>query len=219
MELQDKINDVFIQTIKMFDLTIKYLNDSFSYFFNDADEVKKEKEINDDLIDESLIKIEKQCLNIILRERPFARDLRKITGIFKLVDDIERLGDHSEDVCWCVMNLKKESKHQIHTKSLFKMINVSLNMVFDAYQSLVKEDVTLANNVLRSDDLVDSLYLKVLEELKPNTVLEGNSSYIIYSTLVAKYIERIADHASNIAEWAIYIKSGYYKDLIFLGIF
>lgn len=216
MELQDKINDVFVQTIKMFDLTIKYLNDSFSYFFKDENEIKKEKEINDDLIDKSLIKIEKQCLNIILRERPFARDLRKITGIFKLVDDIERLGDHSEDISWCVMNLKKEAKYQVHSKSLLEMINVSLNMVFDAYQSLVKEDVYLASNVLKSDDVVDTLYLKVLEELKPNNSSSGNSSYIIYSTLVAKYIERIADHASNIAEWAIYIKSGYYKDEVII---
>lgn len=216
MELQEKIDQVFVETIKMFDLTIRYLNDSFSYFFNETNFEEKEKEINDDIVDRSLIAVEKKCLNIILRERPFARDLRRITGVFKLVDDIERLGDHSEDIAWCVSNLKKSDKYLVQSKSLLEMINVSLSMVTDAYYSLVKEDVKLAANVLKSDDLVDILYLKVLEELQPINNSNLDSNFIVFSTLIAKYIERIADHASNIAEWAIYIKSGYYKDEVII---
>lgn len=216
MELQEKIDQVFVETIKMFDLTIRYLNDSFSYFFNETNFEEKEKEINDDIVDRSLIAVEKKCLNIILRERPFARDLRRITGVFKLVDDIERLGDHSEDIAWCVSNLKKSDKYLVQSKSLLEMINVSLSMVTDAYYSLVKEDVKLAANVLKSDDLVDTLYLKVLEELQPINNGNLDSNFIVFSTLIAKYIERIADHASNIAEWAIYIKSGYYKDEVII---
>lgn len=216
MELQEKIDQVFVETIKMFDLTIRYLNDSFSYFFNETNFEEKEKEINDDIVDRSLIAVEKKCLNIILRERPFARDLRRITGVFKLVDDIERLGDHSEDIAWCVSNLKKSDKYLVQSKSLLEMINVSLSMVTDAYYSLVKEDVKLATNVLKSDDLVDTLYLKVLEELQPINNSNLDSNFIVFSTLIAKYIERIADHASNIAEWAIYIKSGYYKDEVII---
>ena len=216
MELQEKIDQVFVETIKMFDLTIRYLNDSFSYFFNENNFEEKEKEINDDIVDRSLIAVEKKCLNIILRERPFARDLRRITGVFKLVDDIERLGDHSEDIAWCVSNLKKSDKYLVQSKSLLEMINVSLSMVTDAYYSLVKEDVKLAANVLKSDDLVDTLYLKVLEELQPINNSNLDSNFIVFSTLIAKYIERIADHASNIAEWAIYIKSGYYKDEVII---
>ena len=216
MELQEKIDQVFVETIKMFDLTIRYLNDSFSYFFNETNFEEKEKEINDDIVDRSLIAVEKKCLNIILRERPFARDLRRITGVFKLVDDIERLGDHSEDIAWCVSNLKKSDKYLVQSKSLLEMINVSLSMVTDAYYSLVKEDVKLATNVLKSDDLVDTLYLKVLKELQPINNSNLDSNFIVFSTLIAKYIERIADHASNIAEWAIYIKSGYYKDEVII---
>ena len=216
MELQEKIDQVFVETIKMFDLTIRYLNDSFSYFFNKTNFEEKEKEINDDIVDRSLIAVEKKCLNIILRERPFAKDLRRITGVFKLVDDVERLGDHSEDIAWCVSNLKKSDKYLVQSKSLLEMINVSLSMVTDAYYSLVKEDVKLAANVLKSDDLVDTLYLKVLEELQPINNSNLDSNFIVFSTLIAKYIERIADHASNIAEWAIYIKSGYYKDEVII---
>ena len=215
MELYEQINDVFVETIKMFDLTIKYLEDSFSCFFNDDGFEENENEINDDVIDKSLIKIEKRCLNIILRERPFATDLRKITGIFKLVDDIERLGDHSEDIAWCIKNIRKSTRNKVETKSLLEMINVSLRMVSDSYQALVKLDELKAINVLKTDDVVDTLYLKVLEELSPLNKTKNND-HVIYMTLIAKYIERIADHASNIAEWAIYIKSGYYKDEVII---
>lgn len=208
MELQDKINEIFINTISMFDLTIKYLNNSFGYFFDEDISVDK---INDDLIDTFLIKIEKECLNIILRERPFARDLRKVTGIFKVVDDIERIGDHCEDIKWCVDKLKNYIVNRAEIKLLIEMINVSLKMVKDAYNSLIKEDIELAKEVLKTDDVVDNLYLNVLKGLESIKSNNKNNNVVIYSTLITKYIERIADHASNIAEWAIYIKSGYYK--------
>lgn len=183
MELYEQINDVFVETIKMFDLTIKYLEDSFSYFFNDDDFEENENEVNDDVIDKSLIKIEKRCLNIILRERPFATDLRKITGIFKLVDDIERLGDHSEDIAWCIKNIRKSTRNKLETKSLLEMINVSLRMVSDSYRALVKLDEVKAINVLKTNDVVDTLYLKVLEELSPLNKTKNND-HVIYMTLM-----------------------------------
>lgn len=210
MDIEGKISEVFLKTIKMFNVTISFLNDAFSYFLNN-----KENDINlinDDLIDKSLIEIEKDCLSIILRERPFAFDLRKITGIFKLVDDVERLSDHSEDINWCIENLKKSKSSIIQTKYLKEMIETSLKMVNDSYISLVNNDEKLAIEVLKKDDLVDKLYLKVLNELSIWKEKMANNDYFIYTTLIAKYVERIADHASNIAEWAVYIHSGYYKD-------
>lgn len=210
MDIEGKISEVFLKTIKMFNITISFLNDAFSYFLNN-----KENDINlinDDLIDKSLIEIEKDCLSIILRERPFAFDLRKITGIFKLVDDVERLSDHSEDINWCIENLKKSKSSIIQTKYLKEMIETSLKMVNDSYISLVNNDEKLAIEVLKKDDLVDKLYLKVLNELSIWKEKMANNDYFIYTTLIAKYVERIADHASNIAEWAVYIHSGYYKD-------
>ncbi len=210
MDIQNKINEVFLKTIKMFNLTITFLNEAFQYFLNS--DLSQNTTINDDLIDKSLIEIEKDSLNIILRERPFAIDLRKITGIFKLVDDIERLSDHSEDINWCIDNLKKSPHPIVRLKYLNEMIELSLGMVRDAYIGLVNNDEKLSNSVLKCDDNVDKLYLKVLQELSILKEKLANNDYFIYMTLIAKYVERIADHASNIAEWAIYIHSGYYKD-------
>ena len=217
MDINEKINEVFLKTIKMYDLTIGFLRSSLSYFIDEEENVKGETKINDDLVDRSLIEIEKTCLNIILRERPFALDLRRVTGIFKLVDDIERLGDHSEDIAWCVSNLKKaQIKQNVKSKYLLEMIEISFNMVKDAYNGLLKNDDKLALRVLKTDDAVDDLYLKVLNELSILKEKLANNDYFIYMTLIAKYVERLADHASNIAEWVIYIKSGYYKDEVII---
>lgn len=217
MDINEKINEVFLKTIKMYDLTIEFLRSSLSYFIDEEENVKGETKINDDLVDRSLIEIEKTCLNIILRERPFALDLRRVTGIFKLVDDIERLGDHSEDIAWCVSNLKKaQIKPNVKSKYLLEMIEISFNTVKDAYTGLLKNDDKLALRVLKTDDLVDDLYLKVLNELSILKEKLANNDYFIYMTLIAKYVERLADHASNIAEWVIYIKSGYYKDEVII---
>lgn len=217
MDINEKINEVFLKTIKMYDLTIEFLRSSLSYFIDEEENVKGETKINDDLVDRSLIEIEKTCLNIILRERPFALDLRRVTGIFKLVDDIERLGDHSEDIARCVSNLKKaQIKQNVKSKYLLEMIEISFNMVKDAYNGLLKNDDKLALRVLKTDDAVDDLYLKVLNELSILKEKLANNDYFIYMTLIAKYVERLADHASNIAEWVIYIKSGYYKDEVII---
>ena len=217
MDINEKINEVFLKTIKMYDLTIKFLRSSLSYFIDEEENVKNVTKINDDLVDKSLIEIEKTCLNIILRERPFALDLRRVTGIFKLVDDIERLGDHSEDIAWCVSNLKKaQIKPNVKSKYLLEMIEISFNMVKDAYTGLLKNDDKLVLRVLKTDDLVDDLYLKVLNELSILKEKLANNDYFIYMTLIVKYVERLADHASNIAEWVIYIKSGYYKDEVII---
>ena len=96
------------------------------------------------------------------------------------------------------------------------MIEISFNMVKDAYNGLLKNDDKLALRVLKTDDAVDDLYLKVLNELSILKEKLANNDYFIYMTLIAKYVERLADHASNIAEWVIYIKSGYYKDEVII---
>lgn len=216
MNVSEKINEVYLELIKMFDLTLSYLDDALSFFKEENTFETKEKEINDDLVDLKLINIEKDCLNIILRERPFANDLRKITGIFKMVDDIERLADHSEDISWCIDNLKNVYDSRLENESFKEMIDVAFNMVKFSYEALIKNDDMLAQKVLKMDDKVDTLYLEVLNELRTLKEKEKENTFVIYMTLLAKYIERIADHASNISEWVIYIDTGFYKsDVIF----
>ena len=214
MELRDKVNLINLNLLKMFEQTISYLNDAFSYY-ND-EKATNENEINDDLIDKLERVIEEDCLLVILKERPFATDLRKVTGIFKLVEDIERLGDHAEDIAWVSKNLYL-AKESYKDPKVEQIISVALSMVNDSYKAFASGNAKLAEDVIKRDDIVDKLYLELLSEipvLKEKYAL--NDSYVIYTTLLVKYVERIADHASNIAEWTVYIQNGYYKDKVIL---
>lgn len=214
MELRDKVNLINLNLLKMFEQTISYLNDAFSYY-ND-EKTTNENKINDDLIDKLERVIEEDCLLVILKERPFATDLRRVTGIFKLVEDIERLGDHAEDIAWVSKNLYL-AKESYKDPKVEQIISVALSMVNDSYKALASGNAKLAEEVIKRDDIVDKLYLELLNEipvLKEKYAL--NDSYVIYTTLLVKYVERIADHASNIAEWTVYIQNGYYKDKVIL---
>lgn len=214
MELRDKVNLINLNLLKMFEQTISYLNDAFSYY-ND-EKATNENKINDDLIDKLERVIEEDCLLVILKERPFATDLRRVTGIFKLVEDIERLGDHAEDIAWVSKNLYL-AKESYKDPKVEQIISVALSMVNDSYKAFASGNAKLAEEVIKRDDIVDKLYLELLNEipiLKEKYAL--NDSYVIYTTLLVKYVERIADHASNIAEWTVYIQNGYYKDKVIL---
>ena len=215
MELKEKINQISSNLLKMFELTISYLNSASSYY-RDENNKGEEKLINDDNIDHLERQVEEDCLLVILKERPFASDLRRVTGIFKLVEDIERLGDHAEDIAWVSKNLYK-AKEAYRSEKIGHIISVALSMVTDSYKSLANGNVDLAKDVIKRDDIVDKLYLDLLAEIPVSKEKYAlNDAYVIYTTLLVKYVERIADHASNIAEWAIYIQNGYYKDKVII---
>ena len=210
MELKQKIDLINNNLLKMFELTISYLDNAFSYYKDEK--CTDEEKINDDIVD----KLERQVLLVILKERPFASDLRKVTGIFKLVEDIERLGDHAEDIAWVSKNLYK-AKEAYRSEKIAKIIEVAFSMVTDSYKSLASGNPDLAMDVIKRDDIVDRLYLELLSEIPVSKEKYAlNDAYVIYTTLLVKYVERIADHASNIAEWSIYIQNGYYKDKVII---
>ena len=106
--------------------------------------------------------------------------------------------------------MKNEAHHEI--AELDQAIDVTLKMVNDSVQSFVNKDIMLANDVIKRDDIVDELYEQCLSTIIENDKKEFSSEFSVYTTLIVKYIERIADHAVNISEWVVYILSGYYKD-------
>ena len=214
MELKEKIDLINNNLLKMFELTISYLDNAFSYYKDEK--CTDEEKINDDIVDKLERQVEEDCLLVILKERPFASDLRKVTGIFKLVEDIERLGDHAEDIARVSKNLYK-AKEAYRSEKVAKIIEVALSMVTDSYKSLASGNPDLAMDVIKRDDIVDRLYLELLSEIPVSKEKYAlNDAYVIYTTLLVKYVERIADHASNIAEWSIYIQNGYYKDKVII---
>lgn len=208
MRLDEELDYLNKMLFKMSDAVTENIKDSIDYFLG-----KKEIEgINDDLIDKYERLIEELCINILLKERPYAKDLKAVTGILKLVADVERIGDHAEDIYNFAYKLKdvKEPRLAI-VDNLSTFVQKMLN---DSILAYVNKDINLAQKIIESDDYVDKEYEKSIEILS-NNEKQIDTNYIpfaIYTTLVVKYLERIADHCVNIAEWVIYIANGFHKD-------
>lgn len=209
MKLEEEIENLNKMLIKMADVVESNLKLAISLYEGFSEE--KASLINDDIVDLHERLIEEMCMSIMLKERPYAKDMRSVIGILKLVEDLERLGDHAEDIVIFTNKLKDCPKHEL--KDLDKLIENSMDMVHTSIESFIKKDLSLASETIKKDDIVDSLYEELVEEIisLDNSHLI-DSSFAIYTTLVVKYLERIADHASNIAEWVIYILNGYHKD-------
>ncbi len=207
MQSIDKELDYLNQMVlKMTDLVEKNMKIAQDFYLTK----KSDLEINDDLVDKYERLVEETCLDIMIKERPFAKDLRRLTGILTLVEDLERIGDHAEDI----YNFTKKlivSKCSIDF-DINELFETVIKMFYDSIKSFINKDEKLAQEVINRDDFVDNLYEKKLEELIKKWQNKDESSFAIYTTLVVKYLERIADHSVNIAEWVIYILKGFYKD-------
>ena len=161
----------------------------------------------DSEIDHKEREIENLCLRLLLHQQPVARDLRQISAALKMITDMERIGDQAFDISDITQHVsfqKYESK--VHIK---EMANAVIHMVTDSVDSYVKKDAALAKKVAAADDQVDDLFLKVRSELvelvrSNQDMAEGALDLM----MIAKYLERIGDHAVNVAEWVIYAITG-----------
>ncbi|MDD7735845.1 MAG: phosphate signaling complex protein PhoU [Bacilli bacterium] len=209
MKLEKEIEHLTQMVFKMADVVETNLKYAIG-LYKEFDEEKYEL-INDDVVDMHERLIEEMCLDIMIKERPYAKDLRVVTGILKLVEDLERLGDHAEDIS--TFSRKLVGVKSIEIPNFDSTVDLALEMVHDSVNSFVNKDDKLASEVIKKDDIIDESYDQIISYLI-NETEKGNCvpSFAIYMTLMIKYIERIADHAVNVAEWVIYISSGFHKD-------
>lgn len=210
MYKDELINCLKLDSIRMIELTFDDLNKAFNSIKN-----KQQETVNDDEIDAYHLKIESNALRILLKERVYSQDLRIVTGILKLVDDIERIGDHSEDLLWCTSKLTELEKH-IKIDKLDILLNNVKDMTTLTLKAYLNEDISLAKELINSDDNIDKLYLDVLNQLEKIKEKDKMQNLTIYTTLIDKYLERVADHLVNINEWIIYIKNGEYKGKVII---
>lgn len=155
--------------------------------------------------------IEEKCLHLMLTERLFSTDMRLVSGVMCMVEDLERLGDHAQDIMEFALKVKNTKVSEF--PKLNVLVNFVYKMVKDATLAFKNEDAKLASEVISSDDYVDKTYVEILNDLiRQDSNNQITSSYALYSTLIDKYLERLADHATNIAEWVIFINTGFYKD-------
>ncbi len=203
MKLEYYLQNLNEQVLKMSDLVVDNIITAFNAFKKENNDTY----INDDIVDQYERLIEELCLDLLVKERPYSKDLRLISGILKMVSDLERIGDQAEDIMNFTLKLKDEADEPCELVE--QLLEIVLSMVKESISSYIKMDVKLAEAVIKRDDTVDEMYLCCLERLCEK---QSTRTFAIYTTLVVKYLERIADHAVNIAEWVVFIVNGFYKD-------
>lgn len=158
-------------------------------------------------IDQKERDIESLCMRLLLQQQPVAKDLRLISSALKMISDMERIGDQASDIAEIAGFIKdRKVQSNIHIRD---MAEATIKMVTESVDSFVKKDLKIAQDVIQYDDVVDDLFSKVKEELI-SLIKEDNSDgeFCIDLLMIAKYFERIGDHATNIAEWVEFSITG-----------
>lgn len=175
----------------------------------DAESAKKAKSQGHE-IDQMEREIESICLKLLLQQQPVAKDLRVISAALKMITDMERIGDQAEDIAEIIPFLNGKTGAEFDDFKL--MAQATCKMVTDSIDAYVKQDVKLAKSVLEHDDIVDDAFRKMKDTLiKMLTDNNADGEYAIDLLMIAKYFERIGDHATNIAEWVEFSVTGVHK--------
>lgn len=177
-------------------------------------EQAEEVRIADEEIDQAETDIERLCLRLLLQQQPVARDLRQISAALKMITDMERIGDQASDIAEIIITEDKSEAQDI--PMIIKMSEAASKMVRDSVNAYVEKDLDLARKVMENDDVVDELFEEVkttlINFIAENKGLQGVEA--IDLIMVAKYLERIADHATNIAEWVEFSITGIHKSSV-----
>lgn len=178
------------------------------------EDMEKAKDIirNDRLVNQQEKDIETLCFKMLLMESPVAYDLRNVSAAIKMITDMERIGDQAADICDLVLHIGK-TRIAMDYGHISRMAEVTIQMVRKSIQAFIKSDLDLAKKVCESDDEVDALFKEakhdLVELIRHDVTL---SEQAIDMLMIAKYFERIGDHATNIGEWVIYAITGEHKD-------
>ena len=163
-------------------------------------------------IDQMERDIESKCLKLLLQQQPVAKDLRAISAALKMITDLERIGDQAEDITEILPYL---SGHKLPDNIPIREISAEvIRMVTDSIDAYVKQDIEMANAVIRCDDTVDAHFAAIKSNLIDLIKHDGDSGeFAIDLLMIGKYLERIGDHAVNIAEWVIFSVTGMHKEV------
>ena len=165
----------------------------------------------DPQVDKKERQIEALCLRLLLTQQPVAKDLRLISAAMKMITDMERIGDQAQDISEIITFLAQQDA-AAKPPHIREMADHAIGMVHDSVDAFVRRDVTLARGVMDADDAVDSLFLKVRDDLALMLAPGANKARDALDLLmIAKYLERIADHAVNVAEWVEFAVTGIHK--------
>lgn len=214
-KFEQEMAELNAEVIKMGEFITSTIKKAMQALKDNNKELAQEVYENDDIADALESSIESIALKILLTEQPVARDLRTISTALKMITDMERICDQAADIAKIVLGLEPMAEGEV-SLLLYEMAEKSAIMVSKAVDAQVNRDLALAYAVIEADDEVDRLFAEIRQQLaEKNALMQQSTSeshlFIDYFT-IAKYLERIGDHAQNIAEWVIFNITGEHKN-------
>jgi phosphate transport system protein len=209
----DKLADLQRELLRMGCSMEEAVKKAITALVNHDAELAQEVIDGDDDLDDLLMSIESQCVKLIATEQPVAKDLRLIFTALKISTDLERMADYAVDIAKVAIRLADE----VYIKPLIdipRMADLAIDMVQDSLEAYVKQDASAAEEISRRDDIIDGLYKQIFRELLTYMIEDPkNINQATYFIFVARSLERVGDHATNVCEWIIYLATGERKDL------
>ena len=203
-KFDEQLRQLGMEMTHMGNLIEKNIQDAVQALLSQDTETARRIMAEDELVDQEQKKIENICFQLLIQQQPVARDLRTITAALKMVTDMERIGDHAADISELTIAMAAVP-YPLRGENIRKMAGETIVMLLDAVNSYVNKDIEKAHSVIAHDDIVDNYFVKVKADLIE--VIRENPEYGEHAAdllLVNKYLERIGDHATNIAEWVIF---------------
>ena len=203
-----ELKKLHVAILQMGGLVEKQIASAVAALVGRDDDTARRTIENDHAVNRMDVEIDDLCIRLLALHQPTARDLRLITTGLKITTDLERIGDMAVNLCERVLELNQEPQLKPYI-DLPRMAQVAQSMLHESLDAFVREDVDLALKVCRDDDIIDGLNHQLFRELlsfmieDPKTTTRG-----IRLLFVAKYVERIADHATNIAEMVVFMVKG-----------
>lgn len=207
MHFDQQLEELNLELIKMGALCERAIRRAADQLLNEKENEPQAVERIEDEINHKERDIENLCMKLLLQQQPVAKDLRMISSALKMISDMERIGDQAQDIA--DMSRFVKVQEIAHKMNIGKMAEATIKMVTKSIDSFVKKDLDSAAAVVKYDNVVDDLFLRVKTEL-PKLLQQDpqNAEYYIDLIMVAKYFERIGDHAENIAQWVEYSITG-----------
>jgi phosphate transport system protein len=211
IHFHEKLNDLKMDVLTMGGLVEEAIGKAIHSFIKNDDSLAAEVIRNDEHINEQELSIENRCIILLATEQPVAGDLRLIVSILKTIRDLERVGDYAAHLAKATVNFEAGSL-DFH-EDICRMTEVCVSMLKDTLKAFSNSDVGLAEEVKERDEIVDSMYLQLfnifLSDMKSDPYHIKQVSALL---LVVKYLERLADHITNICEEIVFMCTGKRKD-------
>ena len=207
MRFDQQLEELNLELIKMGALCERAIRRAADQLLNEKETETQAVDRMEEEINHKERDIENLCMKLLLQQQPVARDLRMISSALKMISDMERIGDQAQDIADMAKFVKVQEI--AHKMNIGKMAEATIKMVTESIDSFVKKDLEAAARVVAYDDVVDNLFLKVKQELPSMMKKDAQQAeYYIDLIMIAKYLERIGDHAENIAQWVEYSITG-----------